>query len=176
MRKLVLLLLLAFVGCSDDAEQNSPSETMSIFLEYMTTAQFTEAQAMLIGDFSLYEIEEEYRGVFSELTYEIISETIDDESAYVELALDTIDFAAVMEEVMSNAFSLVFLDISAEEFAREVETLLQNVLESPPTTTINATIELQLHEEWRIVANSYFADAITGGLLSFAESISEWLE
>ena len=179
-----LVLFVVMTACSPATELPPPGETVATFLQHIQSGEYDEAQLILTHNSSLNlnEIEEEFRSFFYNISYEVISEVISESITgyvgYVELSINAPDFFAVMDEVMVHAFYWAFEDISEEELASRIEELLVENMDSDevPLIVSDVTVTLQLEDEqWRIVAGHAFADAVTGGLFSFAEYTGQWL-
>ena len=177
----LLTSLLIIAACSPAApELPPPGETITAFFDLMQTGEYAEAQDLLFdgAPLPLNEVEEEFRGIFKNISYEIISEEVNGEEASVELNISATDFAAVMEEIMAEAFYWIFEGITENELANRIETMLleKTASDTAPTTASYITVSLAAYEgQWQIVADYEFADAITGGLFSFAEYAGQWL-
>ena len=163
-RLIILALFLFLIAACSSAAAAAPSDTVVAFLEAPPP---------------LAEIEEEFRGAFENFSYEITSETINDDTAYVSLVINTLDFAAVMEEVMAEAFYWVFEDMTVTEFSIRVESLFLEKMtdDDVPIAEKNITVPLKLIDnQWEIITDNALADAVTGGLVSFAEYAGQWLD
>jgi len=157
-----------------------PLDTAIAFLTYVQQGHYTEAHALIWGDFPiyLYEIEEEYRGIFQSLNYSNVSEAIEGRQIAVTLTITAVDFAAVMDEVMAEAeaFYSIFPDATFEELMRQIDIMLMLGMTAAdaPLTSNEITMHLEMIEgRWMILANNILADAVTGGMLSFAEAVEE---
>jgi len=178
MKKLFLLLLL-LAACSRGPAGPAPSEVVSDFLAYVQAGEFAEASELVSGGSPLGfdRVEEEYRRIFEKLSYEHILEETDGSEAFVTLTVTAFDFGLAMEELMAEAFYWVFMDITAEELAEMLETSLIATIESEfaPMLESEVTVRLERSEDgWLIAADDAFADAVTGGLFSFAEYVGGW--
>ena len=174
------LLLILFACSPGVGAAPPPGDAVTAFLSYVQAGEYAEAQALILGESSLalYDIEEEYKGIFQKLSYENISETINGNQAHVQLTINAVDFAATMEEIMAEAFYWVFTDITVNELTDKVEVMFIEKMtdDTAPMLRSEVTVTLELHEgKWRIIADDDFADAVTGGLISFAEYAGQWL-
>ena len=183
MKKFFLLILLLLMSaCSPEPDRlPCPIEPIMDFLTYIQSGEFTEAHKLTIGESPLYQIEEEYRVIFQNLSYRDRDITgiicHESEEAEVILTISTVDFAAVMEDVMEEAFPFVFMDITVADLLEMVsELMLERMLdEAAPIVSNEVTVYLELHEgQWKIIVDENFADAVTGGMLSFARYVEEW--
>lgn len=183
MKRLAVFLLILFLAaCSsataDDSTLPPPGETVTAFFAYIEAGEYEEAQGLLSGEFSLLEVEEEYRGlIFGSLFHMDMPEEVGEGYAYVAITIRAVDFAAAMDEIMAEAFPWVFEDITANQLADRLDSLLIEILESDAAPIMSSIIgvRLELYEgEWRILSDRDFADAITGGMISFAEYTEQW--
>jgi len=182
MKKLfiVFVALLVFTSCSrTPGEHPAPlaSETVTAFLGLIQEGNYEEATALATDD-PFSGLEPEYRVIFQNLSYDISFESIvDDLYATVSLTISTIDFTAIMDDVMTEAFYWVFMEISDRELLAKIETLLLEKLseEDAPTISTDLDIHLELYEnEWKIIVDEALTNALTGGLVSFADYVSSW--
>jgi len=167
-------------GTPVSVEGPSPREAVTTFLTYIQQGEYTEAHGLLLGDLPifLYEIEEEYSGIFQKLSFRDISETISGSQASVTLTISAVDFAAVMGEVMAEAeaFLEIFQETTFDELLEQIDLMLMEKMTSDTAPMVNneITIALQISEDqWKIVADGNLADAVTGGMLSFVETVDE---
>lgn len=182
MKKIYLLcLLLFFSACGFGANTSSPGDTVKAFLTYVQSGEYTEAQELVAYGslLALYDIEEEYRGIFNMLSFgDISSVEINGTNSHVRLTVNAFDFASLMEDVMAEAFNWIFMDISAAELTSKIEALLKEKInmDYPPILSKEVTVNLEyLEGRWKIVMDKAFADAVTGGMISFAEYAGQWL-
>jgi len=170
------------LGVNPDEDGLYPKDTAIAFLTYVQQGRYTEAHGLILGEFPifLYEIEEEYSGIFQRLTFGAgdISEAINGDQASVTLIISAVDFAAVMEEVMAEAeaFFTLFQNITYEELMEQIDTMLIEGMTADDAPMVNneVTIRLVLSEgRWLITADDLLADAVTGGMLSFVELIDQ---
>ena len=179
-----LVLAIVFVGVlvmtsctgffSDFGSGPSPSDTVSDFLEYMRAGEFEEAQKFLAEEssFLIHEIEEEFRSIFKKLEVDEMTAVINGDESFVVFEIETVDFATVMEEVINENFYLVFTDITTDVLSSRIqETMLQKMTSyDVPMISAEATAALILQDnEWKIVSDDVFVDALTGGLISFMD-------
>ena len=176
-----LMALLMLSACSlRKPDYPPPAETIENFFMYIGNEEYTEAQNLLYSGMVLpfYEIEEEFRAAFKNISFDIISEEIYEDEASVLINISAIDFSAVMEDILQEAFYWIFEGITeAELTSRITDTLFERILsDTVPVTENYITITLRLDDgEWKIVADGLFTDAITGGMVSFAEYAGQWV-
>ena len=179
MKRLFMLVLITLLAaCSGGTAPSAPpSDAVSAFMAYFVAGEYDAAQALISSSFSLDEIEDEFRDIFKNLTYDITSENISGDRAYIALSIKTVDFAAIMEDVMDDAFYLVFTDITVEELSSRVESMFveKATAYDAPIADREVTVVLELNDNgWMIVADDTFIDALMGGVISFAEYARGW--
>ena len=158
----------------------SPSETITAFLAHIQAGEYAEAHGLILGESPIffYDIEEEYSGIFKNLSYHNISERKDNGQAFVTLTIGAVDFAAVMEEIMIETFNLIFTEITQEELMEEIDYMLMDKMTAHDAPRISNEVIVTLEvfdNQWKIIMSEAFADAITGGMLSFVEYAEQWL-
>ena len=182
MKGFLLFFLILLVACSPAAAEEipPPGETVVAFLTHIQLGEYEEAYALAAGEmlYALKEIEEEYRGIFESLSYGEMTETTEDGYAYVTFTINAVDFTAVMEGIMAEAFHMVFEDITVSELTDRVRTMLVDEMtaDTAPILSREITVALEIYDgQWKIIIDEAFVDAITGGFFSFAEYAGQWM-
>ena len=179
--KLGFAFAFILTACSTAASNlPPPGDVVAVFLDHIQVGEYIQAQELLYDDsiLPLHEIEDEFHGIFTNISYDIISEEIGENSADVTLRINSVDFSAVMEDIMSEAFNWIFEDITTAQLSDRIETLLIQKMESDTAPQIQSDVVVTLLADdgaWRIAADQDFANALTGGLFSFAEYAGQWL-
>jgi len=174
--------VISIVGNDDGLAANaiSPSETVTAFLTHIQTGEYGEAHRLILGESPIffYDIEEEYSGIFKNLSFSNMAQTTYEDKASVTLTINAVDFAAVMEDIMIETFNLIFTEITEEELMEEIDNMLMDKMTAVDAPRINneVVVTLEVYEnQWKIIMSEAFADAITGGMLSFVEYAEQWL-
>ena len=176
-----LLLLILLSGCGRSVAQGpSPSETVEAFMSFVQSGEHDEANGLILNEdeVSIFEIEEEYRIIFKNLSYSNLEEAVNGSDAYVSLTISNFDFSAMMDEIMAEAFYLIFTDITERELSDKIEYMLIEKLtgDTAPKLNSDITVNLEMSDgRWKIIADESLADALTGGLISFAEYAGQWM-
>ena len=162
------------------ADAISPSETVTAFLTHIQTGQYGEAHGLIIGESPIffYDIEEEYSGIFKNLSYSNMTENKNGDQASVTLTINAVDFASVMEDIMIETFNLIFTEITEEALMEQIDNMLMDKMTAhdAPKVSNEIIVALEVFEnQWKIIMSEAFADAITGGMLSFVEYAEQWL-
>ncbi|MGI5873501.1 MAG: hypothetical protein ACOX8R_02430 [Bacillota bacterium] len=191
MRKRILLpvflTLLALVLCA--CGEKTPSEVVdeaAVAFQNQDTAALSELyngkvdlESFFTQEDSSSELEAEaFKALADKLCdfdYEILDETIDGDTAKVEVKLTTYDFATVangtMSQVFTTAFSMVFSDDEFDDSKTEelFNTVLLGKLGEQTEKTKTATIAIPLtrtESGWKIdklSKDETFLDALSGG-------------
>ena len=202
---IVMALSLASCGGSaaepeETAPAMSPTETVDSFLTAFKAGDFEGAKEFYEGsadDLSMIEEEDDpaLSGVIADLTsrildfdYELSNEVINGETATVDVRFTTIDFGQIMGEVLdsmlSDSVALALSGLSQDELEAEINELVESkfseILKTAKKDKVSdVTVELVLKDgKWLIKDLSdseEILDAISGGLIEFAESIGDTL-
>jgi len=170
---------MIFVSACFTEQVPPPGETVEAFFAHIQAEEYFEANQLFLNESTtfLYEVGMEYSGIFQNLSYENILEYVDDDRAYVRLSISTVDFAKVMESVISDAFFWVFREISVDELYELIkDTLIDRIAADDVTMTENEVLmKLELvNGEWRILPEDELLDGLSGGVLSFREYVLGW--
>ena len=177
----VISTLLLLSACFPTRGPSSPpAEAVATFLAYVKAGEYTGANNLVLGELplKLYEIEEGHQLIFKNLSYEDITEEINGNQATVSLTISNLDFAAVMEEVFNEAFfNWIFMDITDQELEDKMDALLIERMgaDTVPLISQQVTVTLEIYnDQWKIIADPTFADAVSGGLISVTEYAEQW--
>ncbi len=115
--------------------------------------------------------------------YEVMNETIDDDSATVDVKISTYPFGAAMTEFISDymtqALTLAFSDASEEKIEKLGETLFNEKINALSEKSFSETVTIKLNkteEGWKVAEipeNSDFYNAITGNLIKSLENLED---
>jgi len=181
---LILLQIIILSACSSREVVEPvppPYEAVSAFFEHLQEREYDEAQEMLHGVPAISIVDFSSDLAFKLLSYELIDYeiAIDDESSYshVNLRISNTDFATIMETVLAEAFFWIFIEMTEAELNERIyQDLIEGMkAEDAPTREVEYSMRLELYEgAWKIVLDEALADALTGGMLSFAEYAAAW--
>jgi len=167
-------LLLIVTSCTPQVLGPPPNEVVATFLGHLQASEYYEADAFVIAEspVSFQDVEEEYRGIFHNLTYGEMTEIINGNYATVTVSITNVYFTTLMDSIINEIFHLIFTDITDVELTEIIETMLIERLNSDTSQydrlTTEVTVNLMVFENyWRIIIDEPFADAMTGGLLTF---------
>jgi len=173
-------MLISACG-EDDVVISPPYYTVSAFLQYVQAGEYAEANELLLGGetdpLRLSAVEEEFRDIFRRISYEKLYENVNGVTATVTLTLEAVDFNAVMDSIMADIFHLIFEHISDIELAEQIVSMLYERMTADNSPTIKTTVDVQLRlvdNEWKIVPDTLFANALKGGWMDIAEYFEQW--
>lgn len=178
-----IFLLFSVVGCSSG---ESPETAVTNYLnacksmDRETIAKYTDGYAEDASDSAETAVddlgEEAAKMLMDGLTYEILSSEENDGTATVKVSITNMDMSAVMSDAITQMFSLIFSDITEEEMDEKTTEIFLSAMENNKDTTVTKEIDISLtkgEDIWLITPSDDLVDAITGGILSFADSFNE---
>ena len=192
--KKFLVLVLAFVmalsltGCS--GEVGKAEATVKNFFEACKKGNIDEAQKYLVIEESA-EAEEDTEVydmaalVLEKLDYSLVSsEQVDDNTVVVTASVTAPDMSVAVGEFFQQALSFAFSNafsetpLSDEEAQAEMMKMFVEAMgkEDLGTVTNEAAVSVVKTEDgWKIDADEAFADAVTGGMITAFEEVSNSL-
>jgi len=176
---LAIVLILSACTTVGGLVSPNPNETVTAFFTHIYAREFDEANQLLTTDppIALREIEAEHSGIFDNIDYQLVSEIVEGNRAYLTVNISALDFTQLMEAVISEAFFWAFVEMTEEELYELVNELLIEKMnaEDAPTIENEITMVLMLERnKWHIVPDNALFDGLTGGVLSFAEYAAGW--
>lgn len=121
-----------------------------------------------------------YTNLFKRLKYKIGSSTIDGDTATVQITITALDMKTIMGEMIADLFGQAMSHIGDDSFDSDAysKNLLSEKMsaEDAPTVTNDAVVNLEKNADgkWVISSeekNSEFINALTGDLMSIADSL-----
>lgn len=189
-----ITLLLSLCACK---EVEKAETTVNNYFAAMTNKDKTALQKYVVSEDenntsedenseaqdpeALDEYSEDFWNAFSKVTYEIKSSERDAEDkkkVNVSLDVTSVDLASLYQSALNaaleNAFANIFsseanIDISDEAYDRFAKSISDG--DVPMTTTSVIFSVIKTDDGWKIEANDEFYDAITGGFVSYINSI-----
>lgn len=178
-----LAMVFAFVGCSGgESPETAVTNYLTAFqnLDLETIDKYTNDTSETIdtADDAISDLENEETGkAFVEnLTFEILSSTEEGDTATVKVSITNVDMANAMSQAISEMISLAFAGLSEEELEQKSTEAMISAIANNKDTTYTKEVDISLvkgENNWLIVPDNDLADAITGGLVSYAENINE---
>jgi hypothetical protein len=181
---LCFILSFVFVGCS----QVKPEDSIKGYFEALKKQDIQAAQSFMqnqneafVGD---AEQEKILNLIFSNLNYEVISSTIDEDKAVVKLKVTACDLATVTGNMIKDLMGqLISMALSGEQdleakSAQLREEYFTKALNDPQTPLITSEIDINLvmdssSKKWLIVGDDNLANAITGNFVTAMKKFSE---
>ena len=189
MKKLTALLLVFILAVSAAAcaKIPSPSELMDDALQqlkqtdYAKDSEFADLIASIGEDNA-----ETFTDLLSDFDYEILEETVNDDSATVTVKITTYPFGQMYleaaQEYILQVFSIAFSnpDITDEELVQILQDILKDkmsTLEKTYTKTVDVDFVLK-DEGWELdytdIYDTKLFDAFMGGMIEALEAFDEY--
>lgn len=178
-----LVMVFAFAGCSGG---ESPETAVSNYLKAFQTMDLetiekytadaentTDATEDAISDL---ETDEMGAAFVENLTFEILSSTQEEDTATVKVSITNVDMTNAMGKAISEMIPLAFAGLSEEELEQKSTEAMISAIANNKDTTLTKEVDVSLvkgENNWQVVPDDALADAITGGLVSFANSMNE---
>lgn len=181
MKKITAIILavgmmFSLMACGN----NSPEKALDTALANAQSGDASAFQSVILSDdessldSSTDEHDQEmYLTLFKKITYKIGKAEITDDTAKVPVTITTLDMKTIMTNYLTEAFS----NLMNKDF--DGDTWIKNamVAEDAVTTTLTATVPMiKTDGVWKINNAedvTGFANALTGGLYDYAQSISD---
>jgi hypothetical protein len=180
---LCLILSFAMIGCSGP----KPEESVKGYFDALKKQDIQAAQTLMQNgseDISTDAQQENIlKLIFSKLSYEIVSSTVDQNTAVVKVKVTAPDLATVtgnmFNELLGQLLNLAFSgveDIEAKS-AQLSEEYLTKALTDPKVLLVTSEVDINLVKDsntkkWLIVSDEKLADAITGNFITAMKNLS----
>lgn len=112
------------------------------------------------------------RLVFQNLSYKIISSDEKGDEATVEAEITNTDMGSVMQELIQRLIVLAFSGIDESEIDAKMMEIMNQEVNKDEIETVTNTVTMNLKKtdgKWKISTDDALADALTGGMMTFAE-------
>ena len=177
MKKVLVLLLTFCLVMLTACGAPSPTDVLKADLENAKSSP-EEIMGEIGEDGFGEEAMEQLIKKVLEFDYELGEEKIDGETATVETTITTYPFGQMFTNVVTNFITQAISsagEMSDEDMAKLMDDLLIEELEKAEKTYKKTiSIELALEDgNWVVQETEEMSDALTGGMISFAESMSE---
>lgn len=188
---LILMLTFSVVGCSSE----NPEKTVSSFLDSFFYGDFEEANGYVLDaeDISYEsafaettmesdaELDEALQTAYEKSTYEILSSTIDGDTAEVETKITVPNLGSIFSEIIQEALPLAFVsafteDASDEEMDEFMSNMLIDKLNSDDIPMVTKTVNINLVKEdgtWLIEMDDILLDALSGNMSTILDLFGE---
>lgn len=113
--------------------------------------------------------------LFGAMTYEVGQETIQGDSATVQVTVTNVDLSGVMPKLMTNVAAAALTGGDGElDYLQLLTDLLEEEIAAGKTKTTEAELNLQKRDGvWKVEQNVALADLLTGGMFSSIKSLAE---
>ena len=177
MKKVLILLLTLSLIMLTACGAPSPSDVLKADLENAKSSPeeiLGEIEETGFGEKAMGQLIEKVL----EFDYELGKETIDGDTATVETTITTYPFGQIFTNVVTNFITQAFANagnLSDEDMAKLMDDLLLDELEKAEKTyKKTVSIQLKLEEDkWVVQETKEMSDALTGGMLSFADNMNQ---
>ena len=185
MKKLLAAVLTVIMAVSLGAcgAKEGPDTAVSNYLNAIKAQDFKTASNY--GDVEYDELSGEnedeqssamMNSLMESLSYTIVSTEESADTATVKVNIKAIDMSLVMSDYISQAFTLAFSGIAEDELQQKMLEVFSTALENNKENLIEREVDVALtkgENGWVITMSNELADAITGGLLTVADSFSD---
>lgn len=185
---LALILVFCVSGCGNTSSDRPSAQTVvENAIDAVKSADMENISKYwgnTFTDTSLSETDSEImKSIFNGISYKIISAEEGDTAATVKVNISNIDAASALSDTMSEAISkLLSSAFSGSEMSEDEQNEMMNSmfiekLKSGNYQTVEKDVSINLtleNDEWAIDKNMTDAyDALTGGLFTFADNLSD---
>jgi len=169
-------MIFSLMACSS----NTPEKALDTALANAQSGDSSAFQSVIMSDeesssdSSTDEQDQKmYLTLFTKMTYEIGKAQITDDTAEVPVTITTLDMKTIMTNYLTEAFSnLLNQDFDGDAWIRDAM-----AADDAATTTLTATVTMiKTDDVWKINNSAditEFANALTGGLYGYSQSISD---
>lgn len=189
LKKLVIMIavsvfLVALCGCNEvkNAESALNSAVSALQAGDCATATGYINGSEILDNNEMFKDFENGEGVmkalFAKLSCKInSSEQVDDNNVKINADITNINTSVAFQNTISQMFSLAFSgeNISEEEMENKVIEIFVENLSGEGAETVTSTVDVNMvktEDGWKIDADEAVQDALTGGLVSAAENLS----
>jgi hypothetical protein len=189
MKKFITAVLLCFLvislaGCGGESPEQAVNNALGAIktADVDTASKYIDYNGLMktgeSGSVNSEESEEMVKLMMKNLTYKVISSTENGDEATVQAEITNTDMSKIMSEFISEAFSLAFSGLSEEQMNAEMTNKFNELLNRDGNETVTKTVDIELTKagsRWKIKISDDFADAVFGGMISYATNLSNSL-
>ncbi|MBN7772460.1 hypothetical protein [Clostridium aminobutyricum] len=190
---LVMVLCIAAVGCKSTP---SPTEVANSYFKALKADDIETMSGLYAGttdiaSLGMNTVETDVlsddflnliKSKFLEFEYTVSNEKIDGDTATVDVTIKTYDFHTAFKDAIADyftqAFSMIFSDVSEEEMNSMMEETMTEKLnaatfdyESTATISLSQTKDGWIMDDYE--DNEEFMNAISGGMVDFANDMAD---
>jgi hypothetical protein len=148
--------------------------------KYFNTNDITDESDILGDDFEVENMEI-FALMTKNLSYEIIEEKIDGDTATVKAKITNINMTIIMGEYITQALALAFsqigqTDVDEAEMEKQMEELLVDLLSKDDIAMLTTEVDIKLNKidkDWKIDLNDELINALFGGIMTFANEFQD---
>ena len=188
----IVLVFAMIVGLSGCNEVKKAEETLNSTMTALQTGDFIGAASYIKNDtyyltknalLSTYKDNGDLtKDIFSKLSYKINSaEKIDNSLVKMNVDITNVNMKNILSSAVGDLFSLAISSafdpekqMSDEEMQNKMAELISEGINAEGAETVTSTVDVnavKTEDGWKIDADDKVIDAVTGGLLSTAESM-----
>lgn len=194
MKKIIILfmstlLVFALAACSSTVTAKEVVEKGITSIKnldivqiqkYFDTDDISDENDLLGDDFEVENMEV-FALMTKNLSYEIIDEKIDGDTATVKAKITNINMTIIMGKYITEALALAFsqigeTDVDEAELEKQMEDLLVDLLSQEEIEMITTEVGIKLNkvdEDWKIDLNDELINALFGGIMNFADEFQD---
>jgi len=177
---ILFIVALLFAGCGGATEETPEQAVTNALNGIKQLNQETMERYFQSGNpmGDIEEDEEELLKLLVEnINFNIISSSVDGDSAIVETEITNINIGNIFGELIGEVMMLVFAGIEITD--EDMDQLLVELLERPYNETVTNTVNISLTKDddvggWIINTNDELEDAIFGGMFSTVDGILDF--
>lgn len=155
-----------------DAIKAADTEAASKYIDYNKIVNAGSTKTLDSEDEK--KSEEMAKMTFKNIQYKILESSEEEKTAVVKTEITNLDMNNVMTGFISQLFPLAFSGLDEEQLEAKSFEIFTNLVSSE-TKTVTKTVDINLskgEEGWKIAGDDALADALTGGLVSFSNSMN----
>ena len=174
---ILFIVALLFVGC-DGASGETPEEAVANALNAIKQLDQETMERYFPYDGPVADLEEDEEELakllVGNISFNIISSSVDGDSATVEAEITNINMGVILGEFLEQAMGLAMGSAFAgaePPSDEEIEQLLHDLLKRPDNEMVTTTVTINLTKNdyvdgWIINSDDAFEDAVFGGFFS----------
>ncbi len=180
---IAFLMVLTLMACGGTSSDNGPKTVVKDFFQALKDGDVKTASSYLVeSDDTLGDEKQEemLKTLFENLTYEIQSSDVKEDTAVIKTKITTVDlgivFQDILAEVMTKALEMAGND--EESSQQEIEQLFVDLLnektKDPDVEKVTNEVEIKLvkkENQWLIEGDDAFINAITGNLMEAMQGL-----
>ena len=185
MLTIISMIFILLTGCSDKGQ---PTKALENLFRSYSGQDFEKTSEFIEGankDFAkemkemLDEVQSSLLEKITDFTYTIKSETIEENTALIEVEMQINDVGTAMlqtaQEAFALAFSMAFSDADQADIDKLLEQKILDRLNSEiPKVTKNVKVNLvKKNNKWLVEVNDDLLNALTGNMAVLAEAFDE---